>query len=39
MLRHDFERGSHRIEEEKFLARPRTQRLKESLLRPLAPLL
>jgi len=39
MLRHDFECGSHRIEEEEFLARSGTQRFKESLLRPLAPLL
>ncbi|MEO7166115.1 MAG: cardiolipin synthase, partial [Chthoniobacterales bacterium] len=39
MLEKDFAHGSHQIVEEKFLARPRTQRLKESLLRPLAPLL
>ena len=39
MLEHDFECGSHRIDEEKFLARSWTQRSKESLLRPLAPLL
>ena len=38
VLTNDFERSS-RIVEEEFLRRPRLQRLKESLVRPLAPLL
>jgi cardiolipin synthase len=39
VLRHDFEEDSHRIVLEEFLRRPWSQRFKESLLRPLAPLL
>lgn len=38
-LRQDFEQDSHRIDLEEFRQRPRTERWKESLLRPLAPLL
>jgi cardiolipin synthase len=39
VLRHDFDIDSHRIVLEEFLRRPWSQRFKESLLRPLAPLL
>lgn len=39
VLRQDFNRDSHRIVPEEFLCRPKMQRFKESLLRPLAPLL
>ncbi len=39
VLRHDFNQDSHRIVLEEFRQRPWTQRFKESLLRPLAPLL
>ena len=38
VLTNDFERDSRRIEEDKFLQRPRWDRFKESLVRPLAPL-
>jgi cardiolipin synthase len=39
VLRQDFEEDSRRIVLEEFVQRPRLQRWKESLLRPLAPLL
>ncbi len=39
LLRHDFDQDSHRIVLEEFQRRPWSQRFKESLLRPLAPLL
>ena len=39
VLSEDFDHGSRRIVLDEFLRRPRTQRLKESLVRPLAPLL
>lgn len=39
LLSQDFDRDSHRIVLEDFRKRPRLQRFKESLLRPLAPLL
>jgi cardiolipin synthase len=39
VLRHDFDEDSHRIVLEEFQRRPWSQRFKESLLRPLAPLL
>jgi cardiolipin synthase len=39
VLTDDFDRGSRQIMFEQFLRRPRAQRLKESLARPLAPLL
>jgi cardiolipin synthase len=38
VLTNDFERDSRRINEEEFLQRPRWNRFKESLVRPLAPL-
>jgi len=38
VLTNDFERDSRRIEEEEFLKRSRWDRFKESLVRPLAPL-
>jgi cardiolipin synthase len=39
ILRHDFEKDSRRIILEEFLQRPWSERLKESVFRPLAPLL
>jgi cardiolipin synthase len=39
VLRRDFEEGSQEIELEKFVRRSRWQRFKESLVRPLAPLI
>lgn len=39
VLSNDFEKGSRQIVLEEFMKRSRTQRLKESLVRPLAPLL
>ncbi len=39
VLAHDFEKDSRRIVREEFARRPFRQRFKESLLRPLAPLL
>jgi cardiolipin synthase len=39
VLRHDFDEDSHRIVLEEFLRRPWAQKFRESLLRPLAPLL
>jgi cardiolipin synthase len=39
LLAHDFDLDSHPIVLEEFVLRPWSQRLKESLLRPLAPLL
>jgi cardiolipin synthase len=39
MLCQDFETDSRKIELEQFRQRPRSERWKESLLRPLAPLL
>jgi len=39
VLRQDFDHDSHRIDFDEFLRRPRWQRWKESILRPLAPLL
>jgi cardiolipin synthase len=39
VLLHDFEKESHQIVLEEFIQRPWSQRLKESMLRPLAPLL
>ena len=38
VLERDFAEGSQQIVEEKFLQRSRWQRFKESLVRPLAPL-
>ena len=38
VLTNDFEQSSRRIKEEEFLQRSRWDRFKESLVRPLAPL-